>query len=245
MAFRGATSVLGSFTFLPRPGRFFRILTTVRRIPGGWVNSIGLRNPGIQSLSLFHWDTVYSLAAIGPSDWYCIAEYLRSRSELCRRGIAVELNLSCPNVAERGITPREIETFTSRPHQFQTVIAKISPESDRALWQAEAAVRAGVDHLHIGNAYPSPAGGISGRPLLSITPATVEAVAERFPTVSIIAGGGISRPEHVKTYADAGATRFSISTGCLHPMRIRRLIRSSAAGVEHQESPIPATRVAE
>ena len=45
----GATATLGTFTADPRPGRWRRVLLTVRyyRKLGGWVNKIGLRNPGI------------------------------------------------------------------------------------------------------------------------------------------------------------------------------------------------------
>ena len=40
--------IRGSFTLNERPGKWGQILKTLRYIPGmGWVNKIGLRNPGI------------------------------------------------------------------------------------------------------------------------------------------------------------------------------------------------------
>lgn len=229
MHFKGATSIAGSFTWMPRPGRTGQILRTVRPIPGGWVNAIGLRNGGIQNQDevMAYWPGVFSLAAIGASDWYCMAEYLRRLSADMQRKFKIELNLSCPNVEERGITTREIRAFVDHTSQFE-VMAKLPP-TNNAMKLAGLCVDSGILHLHIGNAFPSPAGGISGAPLLKITPPWVEAVAAMVGSpCEITGGGGIKRPEHVQTYRDAGATSFSISTGCLHPFRIRNLIRSES-----------------
>jgi dihydroorotate dehydrogenase len=223
----GADRVLGSFTFLPRPGRLRQIVRTVRPTRGGWVNAIGLRNPGIQNIGPIDPRSIYSLAAIEPDDWLRMAEYLAGLSEAELYGMRVEMNLSCPNVAERGVARAEIEAFTHLDHVFPVVTAKVSPVLTIALAQAAIAVEAGVHHLHVGNTLPVARGGLSGVPLLDVTPCTVEALAKLYPTVEIIGGGGISRREHVQMYASAGATRFSISTGCLHPLRIRRLITLS------------------
>ena len=41
-------SIRGSFTLNERPGKWMQILKTLRYIPGtGWINKIGLRNPGL------------------------------------------------------------------------------------------------------------------------------------------------------------------------------------------------------
>lgn len=223
--FARADRIAGSFTFLSRPGRLGQIIRTVRPIPGGWVNSIGLRNPGIQNHAL-DLDLIYSLAAIGPHDWRYLAEYLCTRPAVMQRGMRIELNLSCPNVFQLGITAAELRAFTDHPSQFSDVVVKLSPDIEMALRQADICGQGGITNLHIGNAYSSPAGGISGQPLLAITPRVIEEIAKRFPQFVLTAGGGISRPAHIKTYRDMGALRFSISTGCLHPLRISRLIRA-------------------
>ena len=49
-------------------------------------------------------------------------------------------------------------------------------------------------------------------------------VAKLYPTIPIIAGGGIKTAEHVRQYKEAGAQHFSIATGCLHPVRTWWLI---------------------
>ena len=43
------TSIKGSFTLFPRPGLISRVIFTLRYsfINEGWINKIGLRNPGI------------------------------------------------------------------------------------------------------------------------------------------------------------------------------------------------------
>ena len=46
--FPKSISIRGSFTLNERPGKWMQILKTLRYIPGvGWINKIGLRNPGI------------------------------------------------------------------------------------------------------------------------------------------------------------------------------------------------------
>ena len=46
-----AISIRGSFTLRPRDGRWAQVARTLRYSPshGGWVNAIGLRNPGAVS----------------------------------------------------------------------------------------------------------------------------------------------------------------------------------------------------
>ncbi len=46
-----ATPVIGTFTYERRPGnKVWRAIKTLRPIKGGWVNNIGLRNPGLQKM---------------------------------------------------------------------------------------------------------------------------------------------------------------------------------------------------
>ena len=57
-------SIKGSFTLNERKGKWSQILKTLRYIPGlGWVNKIGLRNPGIDyAVKNYKKGTIVSIA---------------------------------------------------------------------------------------------------------------------------------------------------------------------------------------
>lgn len=207
----GAIRVFGSFTWLARPGRIGQVLRTVRPVPGGWVNAVGLRNPGIRSVD-FSPDHIYSLAGIDDGDWERMAYWICAEPPL----LTVELNLSCPNVHEYGITRRDVKRFNGR------VIAKLPPTE--AAWKlADICAEAGVEYLHFSNTIPSPIGGISGDALRRVNLPMVERAARCYPAIPIIAGGGIKSKQHETDYANAGARHFSISSGYLW-WRLARVI---------------------
>src|SRR5690606_17281372 len=101
---RGATATLGTFTAARRRGRVWRVLRTVRyyRRLGAWVNRIGLRNPGIEWLArkaragkITLGDKRVSVRGFTEADWATLLERVAGL-----RPLAVELNMSCPNVGE-------------------------------------------------------------------------------------------------------------------------------------------------
>ena len=67
----GLISVNGSFTIEPRDGLLLQILKTLRYSfkHGGWINKIGLRNPGIDA-AITNWNKneIYSVAIIKRQD---------------------------------------------------------------------------------------------------------------------------------------------------------------------------------
>ena len=70
LKFKDTIPVSGSWTLKPRSGRVSQILKTLRPIRGGWVNKLGLRNPGIKvGLRKHKTSEVLSLAHIDPDDW--------------------------------------------------------------------------------------------------------------------------------------------------------------------------------
>jgi len=222
IGFPGADRVMGSYTWQRRPGRLGQILRTVRPVPGGWVNAIGLRNPGLDAIAIRP-DRIYSLAGgLVGGDWRWMCELLRE-SPAWR----IELNLWCPNVAEHDVTRRDIARFVQSGFE---VIGKVPPT--KAAWRlADLCAEAGVNALHFSNTLPSPRGGISGDQLRRVNLPMVERAAKRYPTVPIIAGGGIRTAEHVRQYEDAGAVRFAIGTGCLNPLRTWNVIRRGSSSV--------------
>ena len=99
LKFENTISVIGTYTLHPRPGRLKQIIKTLRYIRGeGWVNRLGLRNPGIESgLSKYkRYEEVLSIAGLNDNEWLQLLEAVPYNVDL-------ELNLSCPNIEENGI----------------------------------------------------------------------------------------------------------------------------------------------
>jgi dihydroorotate dehydrogenase len=216
---RQCNRVLGSFTWERRNGLIYHSLKTIRTVPGGYINKVGLRNRGIRDVTV-DFDKVYSLVGLEHGDW-------ESMWQVCPPGVTVELNLGCPNVHEYGIESAVLRQYCEK---FQ-VIAKLPP-TDKADDIAAMCIEMGVVKLHCSNTVPTWRGGISGAPLFRINLPIVERLAARYPD-KIIAGGGIYYPEQVKQYAGAGAWQFSLSSIFFTPWKVPRVLDAIA---KHQRS---------
>ena len=74
---KNTISVSGSWTIEKRTGRIIQIAKTLRYTKRGWVNKIGLRNPGLNIGLVKHKeDEVFSIAGIERNDWRIFAERL-------------------------------------------------------------------------------------------------------------------------------------------------------------------------
>ena len=218
----GATPTLGTFTAAARPGRVRQVLRTVRyyRRLRAWVNRIGLRNPGIEWLAeavssgrVDVADKIVSIHGFTADDWWRLLE----RTEKLRP-LAIELNLSCPNVGEVN-WPEEL--FANAVATGVSVIAKLPPVHYEGLF-AEARV-AGVVTFHCCNTLPVPAGGLSGAPLKPVALHCIRSLRATFDEkdrhdISIIGGGGIRTAADIDDYADAGASRVAVGTGVINPI---------------------------
>lgn len=182
-----AYSVLGSFTRLPRSGWLGRVLRTVRPLgrdpdgtPRGWLNDVGLRNPGWDNVETVRYRTsggvrspknwfIYSLAPLETTDWSHLERWLDDRFNIP----LVEINVSCSNIAEYPTLPPD--GYIKRLHAA-TIIWKLPPlpsSVDTALRLADLGAR----YVHMSNTLPSPAGGISGAALREANLPLVERVA--------------------------------------------------------------------
>lgn len=219
----GTTPTVGTFTALRRGGRpaaFGRALLTVRyyRRLGAWVNRIGLRNPGIDSLAAAPrhgrplGDCLLSVHGFSPGDWALLLDRVAAL-----RPLGVELNISCPNVGEMS-WPSDM--FARAVDTGVPVVVKVPPI--RYQWMVADAVASGVRWVHATNTLPVPGGGMSGVPL---KPLALDAVrrlrAEYGAHISIIGGGGIRAPADLRDYADAGADRFAVGTFAMRPTALR------------------------
>lgn len=246
-----ATRTLGTFTRHARPpgtpefpargGRWWRVLRTVRYNPftRGWRNKIGLRNPGLGSLydpeavdqQTFS-DKIISVHGFTQAEW---SELAFGAYRLLP--LAVELNLSCPNVAD-AVHPRDaLKNFFGawgvpiKP----IIIAKVPPMGHGLAEVLEIAWDIGVRHFHCCNTLPSPKGGISGKPLLPVALESVEFLREKYPEASIIGGGGITSMKDAREFLKRGADHVAVASCLFFPWNILRMKRI-ARRLEESES---------
>ena len=87
------TPIRGSFTLHERPGKWSQIFKTLRYIPhlNGWVNKIGLRNPGIDyAINTYKKGEIISIAIMEQTEIKQIVDKIPEDMD-------IELNVSCPN----------------------------------------------------------------------------------------------------------------------------------------------------
>lgn len=232
--------VLKSVTRQPRLGNPTpRLVQT----PAGMLNAIGLQNPGIEHYLLNDvkkfasrpCKVIGSVAGFSVDDYAYVAEKLAARDEIH----ALEVNISCPNVASEG------ETFACDPKLTanvvravrnvtdKTVIVKLSPNVTDIAAIAREAQNAGADALAVINTVRGMAidvnawrprlgnvtGGLSGP---AIRPVAVLAVYEvaRAVTIPIVGQGGIETVQDALEFFLAGATAISIGTANFTDPRI-------------------------
>jgi len=138
--------------------------------------------------------------------------------------VALELNLSCPNVSLSLISPDILTQFLDR---YPSLQIKMKPFYNEHL--VGRMIDVGVKTIHMSNTIATPKGGISGRQLKDINLANVEKLAKVF-TGRIVAGGGIYDRQDVIDYRNVGATDFSISTAYItKPWHIKEIYDESQA----------------
>jgi dihydroorotate dehydrogenase (NAD+) catalytic subunit len=223
--------VVKTITKQPRPGNPPpRLVET----PGGMLNSIGLPNPGVEAYVEHELPKLRTLGAplvinIAGHD---AAEFAELAMRLEREpGIdALELNMSCPNVAgglDFSTSPeaardvvRRVRDVTARP-----LIAKLSPNVTDIRPIAAAAEEAGADAVSAINTFVGMAidwreqkpilgrgvGGLSGP---AIKPLALRMVWQLSKAVSIpIVGiGGIATADDAMEFLVAGASAVQVGT---------------------------------
>jgi dihydroorotate dehydrogenase len=214
----GATPTLGTFTVDARPGRLWRVLKTVRyyRRLNAWVNRIGLRNPGIDWLTqqvrqqrIDLADKIVSIHGFDASQWETLLETIDQLDPL-----AVELNMSCPNVGEAA-WPHDL--FHKAAALGVPAIVKLPPiHYELMVDQARAA---GLRTFHCCNTLPIPAGGLSGAPLkpLSLRCIRYLRATQLGERLVLIGGGGIQTMADIDDYAEAGADHVALGTKTMNP----------------------------
>jgi dihydroorotate dehydrogenase (NAD+) catalytic subunit len=227
----GGIAVKGLF-LEPREGHSPRRLVET---PSGLLNAIGLQGIGVrqfidEKLPVLHRQRAVVIVNICGSTIDEYAEIARILSDV--DGIAaLELNISCPNISEGGITfgcslqgthdvVDAVRQVTDLP-----VIPKLTPNVANISSFAKAAENAGADAVSLVNTFLAMAIDVdTRRPLLSnvvgglsgpaIRPIAVRMVYECHKAVDIpiIGMGGIATARDVVEFLIAGATAVQIGT---------------------------------
>ncbi len=201
---------------------------------GGMLNSVGLQNPGVDYVIqndipfLRQYDTKIIVNICG----HTIEEYCQVAEKLANADVdLLELNISCPNVTEGGITfgtqPKMAEKVVAEVKKCakQPLIVKLTPNVTDITEIARAAVCGGADALSLINTLQgmkidihkrktvlaNKIGGLSGP---AIKPVAVRMVYQTAKAVDvpIIGMGGIANGEDAIEFIMAGATAVAIGT---------------------------------
>ena len=214
--------VTGTFTRNPRGNRLWSVLKTLRynRKLGGWVNKLGLPNPGLRAgLERHIRGEVLSIAETKRGDF-------QKMNNIIPLNQSLEINFSCPNLGKK--LPLDGASIFTKVKSRKWCIAKLSPLTDGD--ELEFVIEhLGFKQLHFSNTLPLPynKGGLSGATLKPYTLELIELVRERWgDSVTVIAGGGVSDFSGVMEYLLAGANHVSLGSVCFNPFKLRKLIKS-------------------
>ena len=217
----------------------------------GMLNSIGLQNPGIAG---FLRDVLPQLKELGIPIWVSIGGFSAADYALCSEAlnghdevVAIEMNLSCPNVDEAPESAAEIVS-ACRAVTALPLYAKLSPQLADIAEAARAVEAAGADGLSLVNTLRGLAldertlrprlgrdtGGYSGPALKPIALAAVYA-CRRATSLPIVGMGGVWDGRDAMELIAAGATSVALGTVLFSdpwaPVRVRRELHSAADAV--------------
>jgi len=218
----GCIPVTGTFTLHPRGNRLWSVLKTLRynRRLGGWVNKLGLPNPGLRAgLERHIRGEVLSIAETKRGDF-------QKMNNIIPLNQSLEINFSCPNLKKR--LPLDGASIFTKVKSREWCIAKLSPLTDGD--ELEFVIEhLGFKQIHFSNTLPLPnnRGGLSGATLKPYTLELIDLVRERWgDSVTVIAGGGVTDFSGVMDYLLAGANHVSLGSVCFNPFKLRKLLKS-------------------
>jgi dihydroorotate dehydrogenase (NAD+) catalytic subunit len=203
--------------------------------PAGLINSIGLPNKGLRGylsddlpeLARLPVPLITNVMGSTAGELCELVEALDAREEVD----AVELNVSCPNVAtglDIGADPGELGAVLRevRPRTAKPLIVKLTPNTADVAAVAQAAQDAGADAVSLINtlrayaAHPhrvgapwlgNATGGLSGPAIRAVALAQVRAVAARV-SIPVVGMGGVQTGAHAAQMLEVGATLVAVGT---------------------------------
>lgn len=227
--------VTKSIMIKPRSGR---ATPRMAETPSGMLNSIGLQGPGIDLFleNDIPWlreqgaQIIVSIAGESVEDYAVLARKLRSVPGIS----AIEVNISCPNVENRG------QVFACNPESASAaiaatrrniggelpIIAKLSPDVTDITSIAASVIEAGADGLALINTLlgmvidinsmkpklSQKTGGLSGPAIRPVAVRAIYQVRAAFPEIPIVGMGGVVNGRDAFELVLAGANAVSVGT---------------------------------
>lgn len=234
----------------------------VAETPSGMLNAIGLQNPGLEHvmanelpwLEKFDVPIIANVAGSETADYVEVARVISTASNVH----ALELNISCPNVKEGGITfgtdPVVAEELTRAVKAVSSVpvYVKLSPNVTDVKEIALAVERGGADGITMINTLlgmrldektgkpiiANVTGGLSGP---AVKPVALKMIYEvsQIVNIPIIGMGGVMNAQDVIDMMSAGASAVAVGTAnFVDPFVCPNIIKElpaklDALGVEH------------
>lgn len=226
----------------------------LRPTPAGMLNAVGLQGPGMS-----YWidhvlpDLLASEATVVASIWGRSVEEYRAAAEalsVAPRGVvAVEVNLSCPNVRGHGIIAHDADASAAVVAAVVAAAgrpcwAKLSANTDRIVEIAAAVRDAGAEAVTCINtllglvfdertgrpALGAGGGGLSGPAIHPIAVRAVHDVHAALADLPIVGVGGVATGWDAEELLLAGAAAVQVGTATFHdpraPMQILAELRA-------------------
>jgi dihydroorotate dehydrogenase (NAD+) catalytic subunit len=235
--------------------------------PSGMLNAIGLQNKGVDNFvdnelkKLQDIDTniIVNIAGHSLEDYVECAKKINKLARIS----GIELNISCPNVKEGGMSfgtnPKTVEKVvaTVRKHVDKLLIVKLSPNVTSIVDIAKAAINGGADALSLINTLSGMAidihqrkpvlanisGGLSGSAVKPVALKMVWDVAHAFPKVPIIGIGGIVTWQDAVEFLIAGACAVEIGTAnFIDPLAPLKIIKGLENYLTEHKITLPELR---
>jgi dihydroorotate dehydrogenase (NAD+) catalytic subunit len=218
--------------------RYGRPTPRMAETPSGMLNSIGLQGPGIEAFLAndIPWlveqnsRIIISIAGETIEEYATLARKVRSVSGIS----AIEVNISCPNVENRGLvfacdpdaSRRVIDGVRKTIGGDLPIIAKLSPDVTNLPEIAKGVVESGADALALINTVlgmvinletmrphlGGKTGGLSGPAIRPVAVRAIYQVHAALPEVPILGMGGVSSGRDALELILAGASGVSIGT---------------------------------
>jgi dihydroorotate dehydrogenase (NAD+) catalytic subunit len=218
--------------------RYGRPTPRMAETPSGMLNSIGLQGPGIEAFLAndIPWlveqnsRIIISIAGETIEEYATLARKVRSVAGVS----AIEVNISCPNVENRGLvfacdpdaSRRVIDGVRKTIGGELPIIAKLSPDVTNLPEIAKGVVEAGADALALINTVlgmvinldtmrphlGGKTGGLSGPAIKPVAVRAIYQVHAALPEVPILGMGGVLSGRDALELILAGASGVSVGT---------------------------------
>ncbi len=245
-------NILGSISIkgTTKEPRFGNSQPRIAECPAGLINSVGLQNPGIESViahelprlaQIYHKPVIANISGFSVEEYVYCADKLNSAPNV---GI-IEVNISCPNVHGGGAAfgtncdsaaevTRKVKAVSRKP-----VYVKLTPNVADIAEIARAVEAAGADGISLINTLlgmridlktrkpviANTMGGYSGPGVFPVALRMVYQV-HKAVKIPVIGMGGVSTCEDVIEMMSAGASAVQIgSANLVDPFVCKRIIK--------------------